>query len=199
MKKSTRNPQETQRKILTAALKEFSENGFHGARIDRIVKMAEVNKRMIYHYFKDKEGLFRALIEIELDKIKKIEDSQPIDSLYDQVTHWLTNMDKTKDYYRLSLSASSLINSKEITLNNEHENNFTNSIKVYKELLKNTKINPEYFLLAMIGITALPVILPAMTNYITGETHDSKKFKEEYSKVLKYLLKNNLSNIEINS
>ena len=49
---------ETRGRIFDAAVTEFSENGFAGARIDRIAELAGVNKQRIYAYFTDKERLF---------------------------------------------------------------------------------------------------------------------------------------------
>ena len=49
---------ETRQRIFDAAVQEFAENGFAGARIDRIAELAGVNKQRIYAYFNDKEGLF---------------------------------------------------------------------------------------------------------------------------------------------
>jgi len=53
----------TRKKILTAAVEEFSTWGFAGARIDRIADAAGVNKRMIYVYHGDKEGLFGDVLQ----------------------------------------------------------------------------------------------------------------------------------------
>ncbi|MEY9842729.1 TetR/AcrR family transcriptional regulator [Streptacidiphilus sp. EB103A] len=52
----------TRRRILDAAVEEFSAMGFAGARIDRISEVAGSNKRMIYVYFANKEGLFSAVL-----------------------------------------------------------------------------------------------------------------------------------------
>lgn len=49
--------------ILEAARKTFARHGFDGARIDAIAETAAVNKRMIYYYFGDKEGLFLKVLE----------------------------------------------------------------------------------------------------------------------------------------
>ena len=48
----------TRDQILTAAVREFAHYGFAGGRVDRIAKLAAVNKRMIYHYFGSKQGLW---------------------------------------------------------------------------------------------------------------------------------------------
>ncbi len=59
----SRNPERTSASILAAAVKEFTEKGYSGARIDSIAARAGANKRMIYHYFGDKEALYLAVLE----------------------------------------------------------------------------------------------------------------------------------------
>jgi len=61
-----RDPQRTQDRILAAALAEFSAEGFAGARVARIARRARVNKRMLYHYFGNKEDLFRGIFDRKL-------------------------------------------------------------------------------------------------------------------------------------
>jgi AcrR family transcriptional regulator len=58
-----RDPGRTRAAILDAATQEFTAKGLAGARIDTIAKRAAANKRMIYHYFGDKEGLYLAVLE----------------------------------------------------------------------------------------------------------------------------------------
>ena len=61
--KRQRDAEATQARILAAAKKEFARNGLGGARIDEIAERAKANKRMIYHYFGNKEDLFRIVLE----------------------------------------------------------------------------------------------------------------------------------------
>lgn len=58
-----RDALKTQEKLLQAATTEFSKYGFEGARVDRIVKQADCNIRMAYHYFQGKKGLYQATLE----------------------------------------------------------------------------------------------------------------------------------------
>lgn len=71
----------TRRKILDAAVEEFSTMGFAGARIDRISEVAGSNKRMIYVYFGNKEGLFSAVLNrvigTLIDNVPVTEDDLP--------------------------------------------------------------------------------------------------------------------------
>jgi len=52
--------------ILSAALDEFSTQGFEAARLDDVAKRAGVAKGTIYLYFRDKEALFQELISAML-------------------------------------------------------------------------------------------------------------------------------------
>lgn len=56
-------PEKTRAAILKAALEEFSHEGVAGARTDEIARRAGVNKALLYYYFKDKEGLYAAVLE----------------------------------------------------------------------------------------------------------------------------------------
>ncbi|RYY97806.1 MAG: TetR family transcriptional regulator [Comamonadaceae bacterium] len=50
-------------RILEAALQEFSEHGFAGARIERISAGAGTVDRMLYYYYGNKERLYQAVLE----------------------------------------------------------------------------------------------------------------------------------------
>jgi AcrR family transcriptional regulator len=58
-----RDSQATRRRILEAAVAEFSRYGLAGSRVDRIALASGSNKAMIYTYFGDKEGLLNAVAE----------------------------------------------------------------------------------------------------------------------------------------
>jgi AcrR family transcriptional regulator len=81
---ATRDPERTSAAILAAAIAEFSEKGLGGARIDAIAERAGINKRMLYHYFGDKDALYaRALREIyqgirSAERELKLESLDPV-------------------------------------------------------------------------------------------------------------------------
>lgn len=60
------NPAEADKsrtRILHAAIREFSEHGLAGARTSTIAAAAQVNKALLYYYFRDKESLYGAALE----------------------------------------------------------------------------------------------------------------------------------------
>lgn len=76
-----RDADATKSRILAAAKTEFARLGLGGARVDDIAERAETNKRMIYHYFGSKEGLFRAVLEEAYLDIRNAEQSLELDDL----------------------------------------------------------------------------------------------------------------------
>ena len=68
-----RDPQRSQKRILDAALEEFSRYGLGGARVDRIAERSGANKRMLYYYFRSKENLFLAVLEDSYARIRSAE------------------------------------------------------------------------------------------------------------------------------
>jgi TetR/AcrR family transcriptional regulator len=62
---------QTRRKILQAAVQEFSAHGLAGARTDAIARSAKVNKALLYYYFKSKEALYTATIEDLIGNVVK--------------------------------------------------------------------------------------------------------------------------------
>lgn len=80
-KTRTRDAEATKARILAAAKKEFAKNGLGGARVDVIADKARANKRMIYHYFASKEGLFQTVLENAYVDIREAEQKLNLDHL----------------------------------------------------------------------------------------------------------------------
>ena len=79
--KNHRDPGRTRGRILGAALEEFARYGLGGARVDRIAERAGANKRMLYYYFGDKDGLFLAALEDRYAHIRSAERSLELEHL----------------------------------------------------------------------------------------------------------------------
>ncbi len=75
--KPRRDPAASKGRLLLAATNEFADRGIAGARVDRIAAAAQANKRLIYDYFSDKDGLFDAVMDALFERII---DAVPIDS-----------------------------------------------------------------------------------------------------------------------
>ena len=76
-----RDPDASRERILKAATAEFAEKGFGDARVDEIARRAGINKRMLYHYFGNKDELFQAVLEEIYDTICFSGQSLDFDSM----------------------------------------------------------------------------------------------------------------------
>jgi AcrR family transcriptional regulator len=85
--------QETRRRLLEAAIMEFSAHGIAGARVDRIASAAKANKQAIYAYFGSKDALFGAAFE---DRIRDFHASVLFDE-YDLAEYGGRMFDKFED------------------------------------------------------------------------------------------------------
>ncbi|MCP9629405.1 TetR family transcriptional regulator [Rhodopseudomonas palustris] len=65
-----RSAEQNRAEILKAATAEFATHGYAGARIDRIVKKAGSNPRMIYEQFGSKSALYVATLENALGALR---------------------------------------------------------------------------------------------------------------------------------
>jgi AcrR family transcriptional regulator len=61
--------EETRSKIITSAIKLFSNRGFNAASVDVICKDAGISKGAFYHHFESKQALFLALLDVWLQTI----------------------------------------------------------------------------------------------------------------------------------
>ena len=105
-----RDPEHSRARILAAAHTEFAQHGFDGARVDRIAALAGLNKRMLYHYFGNKDDLFCAVLEVnyahkrDSERALHLEQESPTDARQKLVT-------LTWNYYLENPAFLSLLNS----------------------------------------------------------------------------------------
>jgi AcrR family transcriptional regulator len=57
-------------RIVQAAIDHFSKDGYDGTKVDDIADSLKISKGTIYFYFGDKSGLFRAISDHFVDRVK---------------------------------------------------------------------------------------------------------------------------------
>ncbi len=81
----------TRRQILAAAVHEFAEGGFAGARMDQIAGKAGVNKATIYYHIGDKQALYAAVLHDVFGQLAQ--------SILQDVSEAATPLEKLKAYF----------------------------------------------------------------------------------------------------
>jgi TetR/AcrR family transcriptional regulator len=181
-----RDAERTRGRILDAALVEFGEHGFAGARIQAIARRAGANQQLISYYFGGKEGLYRAL----LDRWRTIsgELSRPDAPLEDVVAAFTYVGESQRHWSRLLIWQA---------LSGEHaegEADFRTAMvddvrrrQAAGELAGD--LDPPYVLLALFGAALAPTILSDFAADLTGVPAGSPEFLDRYRDQLKRLVR----------
>lgn len=56
-------------RILKTALSLFCKKGYHSTSIEDVAKQAQISKGLLYHYFKGKEEVLAALVDVRIDDV----------------------------------------------------------------------------------------------------------------------------------
>src|ERR1700753_1827428 len=84
----------TVKRLLDAGMIEFEERGFHGVRVDDVVRRAGISHGTFYLYFSNKEDLFKALLQDALRDMEVIAGDFPV------VTHDATGLTVLRQWVR---------------------------------------------------------------------------------------------------
>jgi len=183
----TRDPDRTRSRILAAALAEFSAKGFAGARVDAIARRARGNKRMIYHYFGNKEDLFRAVLRSKMAERRASAATLPNDTA-ERLPFWFESACGDADWVRL-LEWEALQEAG--TVIDEAERR-ASSLEWLHRLRQRQKLgelssafDAAHLGLAMQSLTLFPAAFPQLVRVLTGKAVHDPKFQNEYRKFLK--------------
>lgn len=108
-----RDPDASRGRILAAATTEFATKGFGDARVDEIARSAGINKRMLYHYFGNKDDLFQAVLEEIYDTICFSGQALDFDSMSPR-DGLMALVDFVWDYYLANPESITLLNTENL-------------------------------------------------------------------------------------
>ncbi|HEY3762872.1 MAG TPA: TetR/AcrR family transcriptional regulator [Verrucomicrobiae bacterium] len=182
-----RNPERTRERILVAALKEFSAKGFAGARVDFIARRASINKRMLYHYFGDKEGLFKAVLRRKVSQRQAWAETLSGDPS-ETLGFWFEAACKDMDWVRM-LEWEGLQHNGKIIDEKERLESVARGLKRIRQRqergLLSSDLDPRQIMLTMRSLTMFPAAFPQLTRLITGRALNDPVFRKERVEFLK--------------
>jgi len=185
---AARNPGRTRERILSAALQEFAANGFAGARVDAIARRAAINKRMLYHYFGDKEGLFRAVLRRKIAERQAWAENlsgAPAESL----AFWFEAACKDLDWVRLLEWEALQGAEKKIIDEKQRRAAVAGGLKRIRQRQARGQLSgafdPRHLMLAMRSLTMFPAAFPQLTRLIMGRPATDPQFQKERVAFLK--------------
>ncbi|SCE93215.1 DNA-binding transcriptional regulator, AcrR family [Micromonospora viridifaciens] len=180
-----RDADRSRQRILDAALVEFGEHGYSGARISAIARRAGVNQQLISYYFNGKEGLYRALT----DRWRTLSgDLNRPDAPLDEVVAAFVHVGQTQRHWGRLLIWQALSGDRE-----EGDEQYHRSMVDDLRRRQNAgeiapDLDPGYLQLALFGAAIAPTLLARFAEDFTGLPVDSPEFVERYREQLKRLV-----------
>jgi AcrR family transcriptional regulator len=183
-----RDPRRTQERILAAALKEFSAKGFSGARVDAIASRAAINKRMLYHYFGDKEGLFREVLRQKMAQRAAWLAASPMDPIQ-LLPYWFRLACQDLDWIRLLEWEALQGSDKKVIHQKQRREAMASAVAKIRRRqhlgLLSKELDPCHLLLSHMALTMFPLAFPQITRLITGYRVSDPRFKRARSAFLR--------------
>jgi AcrR family transcriptional regulator len=184
-----RDPEATQKRILKAALHEFSTHGFAGGRVDAIARAARINKRMLYHYFGDKEALFREVLRRKIAERKAFMAHAP-ENPFESLPVWADLMSNDPEWIRLlQWEALQWGESRSVIDEKRRRQSFGRAVQRMRQQQKSgivpREFDPAQLLLSMLALTAYPFAFPQLARLATGLNVGSAKFQKSRTQFLK--------------
>ena len=179
-----RDPDRTRDRILDAAVVEFGEHGFAGARISAIASRAGVNEQLISYYFDSKEGLYRTLQDRW--RLTSADASRPELPIADVVAAFLRLNVEQRSYARL-LAWDGLADTTSDA--DEAGGYFTEMVDDLRRRQRAGELaddlDPAYVLLLLFAAALAPTVIPQIARRFTGLDVDSPTFQAAYAEQLR--------------
>jgi TetR/AcrR family transcriptional regulator len=183
-----RNPQRTRERILSAALKEFAAKGFAGARVDAIARRAAINKRMLYHYFGNKEQLFRHVLHRKITERQASAEGltgDPVESL----PFWFGLSCRDPDWVRLLEWEALQGGDKRVIDEKGRRALVTRALgRIRRQQARgylSAEVEPGHLLLAMRSLTTFPMAFPQLTRLFTNRSVSDPQFQKRHAAFLR--------------
>jgi AcrR family transcriptional regulator len=177
-----RNPQQTQQRILEAALQEFSAKGFAGARVDVIARRARINKRMLYHYFGDKEGLFREALRRKIAERAAWLATAPEEPA-ERLPAWFQLACRDREWVQLLQWEALQWGEKKVIDEERRQENVARAVERVRQQqakgLLDPNLDPGQLLLSMMAVTAYAMAFPQLARLATGLSVSDEKFQKQ--------------------
>ncbi|HEY2082004.1 MAG TPA: TetR/AcrR family transcriptional regulator [Verrucomicrobiae bacterium] len=177
-----RNPQQTQQRILEAALQEFSAKGFAGARVDVIARRARINKRMLYHYFGDKEGLFREVLRRKISERAAWLATAPEEPM-ERLPAWFQLACRDREWIQLLQWEALQWGEKKVIDEERRQESVARAVERVRQQqakgLLDPSLDPGQLLLSMMAVTAYPMAFPQLARLATGLSVSDAEFQKQ--------------------
>ena len=187
---SSRDPIRTRERILRAARREFVAKGFAGARVDAIARAASVNKRMLYHYFGDKKGLYVAVLRESIATNLDLVAAAPADP-GELLPFLFARASKRMDGIRLLQWEALGAGDRKPIAEEERRKAWVEGAERLRDAQRagrlHADLEAEYLVLALMALTIFPQAFPQVVHMVTGVRPSDAEFQQRQARFLRRL------------
>ena len=180
----------TREAILAAAVAEFSEHGLSGTRMERVAKRAGCNKSLVYRYFQDKEGLFRAALQGQFRHRRELLDRMPA-NLADALGYWFRETAGDPDFLRMIQREALNDRGGPVVEQEFRIAYYRRQVEILAAFQRSGEVSrefqPPFLFLALLALVVFPETFPQITRLATGMKSDSRPFRKNWDALLKTL------------
>ena len=179
----------TRNRILDVAMREFAENGFAGARVDRIAQRAGVNKQLLYYYFDDKKGLYDAAIVHVEDEYQEFYAGGPETERYvDRLVRYARGQNAPHHTLWRRMLLWEALQDAPPNVGDAGGERWREAVAQIKAAQDDGALDPsldtEMLTLAMVGLVHLPHVMVQGTMAITGHLPSDEAFVERHAQFI---------------
>ena len=187
---SRRDPIRTRERILRAARREFVAKGIAGARVDAIARAASVNKRMLYHYFGDKEALYRAVLREGIAANLDLVAAAPPDTAELLPFIFARELQRADGIRLLQWEALGTGDKKPIA-EEERRKAWVEGSERIRDAQRAGQVHgdldAECLVLALMALTMFPLAFPQLARMVTGLRVSDPDFQQRQARFLRRL------------
>lgn len=158
---------------MSAATQAFVRLGPAGARVDAIVAAAGVNKRMLYHHFGDKQGLYQAVLAASADEQGSFSEARARLLAWEGLSESAEGLSATAKNLEVSDPESA------VTVNATLDA----AIKPVSESKSKEGLDAQMFVLLQTALQVFPHVCGPEVQRLTGLTPDSEAFDAALSRL----------------
>ena len=181
-----RDADRSRAKIVAAAVAEFAENGFAGARVEAIGRRAGVNKQLLYHYFGGKDELFRAVLDRQVEQNTRRQGSVPADPA--RFPEYYFDRLREDDAWLRFLTWEAA-GGGEVPGEDARRRSIAGFVEELRAKqtagLVPSDVDPRYLLLAVYALTTYPLVFSQITRLTTGSAPTDPEFQREWRSILR--------------
>jgi AcrR family transcriptional regulator len=185
-----RDADRTRERILDAALGEFADKGYAGARVRQIAGRAGVNAQLISYYFGGKEGLYKELVQRWHSWEAGVDEAglsfADVNAAYLQATFDRPELMRMFIWEGLAAGGGSSEGAPWPDSEGPDEVADLRRRQAVGEVTDD--VDAGYLMLALMGILTTPVTLPHMVERLCGVRADSEEFRTRFPEQLRRII-----------